>query len=113
MRHCDRSPCGPGATCQEAPGGYQCLCPPGWSGRTCQLGQWDDNLQYMHVENLPLNMLIILVHLNGNNQLMETILFPLIVVISNFSQLLGEMNGWKMDMKIYMKSDLFWSDSVN
>ena len=40
VRQCDRSPCGRGATCQEAPGGYRCLCPPGWTGRTCQLGQW-------------------------------------------------------------------------
>lgn len=38
VRQCDRSPCGRGATCQEAPGGYRCLCPPGWTGRTCQLG---------------------------------------------------------------------------
>lgn len=40
VRQCDRSPCGRGATCEETPGGYHCLCPPGWSGRTCQLGQW-------------------------------------------------------------------------
>lgn len=40
VRQCDRSPCGRGATCQETPGGYRCLCPPGWTGRTCQLGQW-------------------------------------------------------------------------
>jgi len=45
VRQCDRSPCGRGATCQEAPGGYRCLCPPGWTGRTCQLGQCLNRLQ--------------------------------------------------------------------
>ncbi|KAL2096473.1 hypothetical protein ACEWY4_008621 [Coilia grayii] len=34
---CESSPCGRGATCQDSPEGFQCLCPPGWTGRTCQL----------------------------------------------------------------------------
>lgn len=34
---------------------------------------------------------------------METILFPLIVFIPNFSQLFAEINGWKMDMKIQIE----------
>ncbi len=36
---CDSSPCGRGATCQETPQGFQCVCPPFWTGRTCQLGK--------------------------------------------------------------------------
>lgn len=40
--HCDSSPCGRGATCQETPQGFQCLCPPFWTGRTCQLGRYKE-----------------------------------------------------------------------
>lgn len=32
---CNPSPCHQGAQCQRLDAGFECLCPPGWSGRVC------------------------------------------------------------------------------
>ncbi|MGH0169415.1 UNVERIFIED_CONTAM: hypothetical protein FKN15_073504 [Acipenser sinensis] len=35
---CVPSPCAHGGTCQDLHNGFQCSCPPQWTGKTCQLG---------------------------------------------------------------------------
>lgn len=32
---CISNPCANSGTCQEAPTGFECQCPPGWEGPTC------------------------------------------------------------------------------
>ncbi len=39
------SPCKNGATCHDAVDKYTCMCSLGYTGTTCQTGQWvDDNV---------------------------------------------------------------------
>ena len=34
---CVPNPCANGGTCMEANGGFDCLCPPGFTGTTCEI----------------------------------------------------------------------------
>ncbi|KAF4802579.1 Protein jagged-1 [Turdus rufiventris] len=34
---CTPNPCGHGGTCQDLVDGFKCICPPQWTGKTCQL----------------------------------------------------------------------------
>lgn len=36
---CSPNPCGHGGTCQDLVDGFKCICPPQWTGKTCQLGK--------------------------------------------------------------------------
>lgn len=36
---CSPNPCGHGGTCQDLVDGFKCICPPQWTGKTCQLGE--------------------------------------------------------------------------
>lgn len=36
---CASNPCANGGTCHEVPSGFECHCPPGWSGPTCAKGE--------------------------------------------------------------------------
>lgn len=36
---CSPNPCGHGGTCQDLVDGFKCVCPPQWTGKTCQLGE--------------------------------------------------------------------------
>lgn len=36
---CVSNPCANGGSCHEAPSGFECRCPSGWSGPTCALGE--------------------------------------------------------------------------
>lgn len=35
---CASSPCAQGGTCIDMENGFECLCPPQWTGKTCQIG---------------------------------------------------------------------------
>ena len=37
---CDSSPCQNGATCVDQAQGYECQCPQGFTGPTCEVGEW-------------------------------------------------------------------------
>ncbi|KAL8173368.1 UNVERIFIED_CONTAM: Protein jagged-1, partial [Gekko kuhli] len=34
---CSPNPCGHGGTCQDLVDGFKCICPPQWTGKTCQI----------------------------------------------------------------------------
>lgn len=38
---CASSPCAQGGTCIDMENGFECLCPPQWTGKTCQIGTSD------------------------------------------------------------------------
>ncbi|RUS74268.1 hypothetical protein EGW08_017970 [Elysia chlorotica] len=40
VNECASSPCEHGGTCTDQVGGFSCLCPAGFSGQSCQQGQW-------------------------------------------------------------------------
>lgn len=40
---CVSNPCANGGTCHEVPSGFECHCPPGWSGPTCAKGERLEN----------------------------------------------------------------------
>ncbi|MGH0117939.1 UNVERIFIED_CONTAM: hypothetical protein FKN15_042714 [Acipenser sinensis] len=42
---CVPSPCAHGGTCQDLHNGFQCSCPPQWTGKTCQLDADECELQ--------------------------------------------------------------------
>ncbi|MBN3319066.1 JAG1 protein, partial [Atractosteus spatula] len=37
VNECQPNPCSQGGTCRQLQHGFECLCPPQWTGRTCQL----------------------------------------------------------------------------
>ena len=39
---CASGPCKNGAACGDLYGDFQCTCPPGFSGKTCQIGKKKD-----------------------------------------------------------------------
>lgn len=38
---CATAPCLHGGTCQEDGGSFSCECGPGWTGPTCNIGNWN------------------------------------------------------------------------
>lgn len=42
---CELSPCAQGGTCVDLENGFKCLCPPQWTGKTCQIGMSLDLIQ--------------------------------------------------------------------
>ena len=38
---CVTEPCADGATCEDVTGGFQCLCPSGYTGEICDLGRYN------------------------------------------------------------------------
>lgn len=39
MDECASSPCAQGGTCIDLENGFECVCPPQWVGKTCQIGK--------------------------------------------------------------------------
>lgn len=39
MDECASSPCAHGGTCINLEDGFECVCPPQWEGKTCQIGE--------------------------------------------------------------------------
>lgn len=35
---CASAPCAQGGTCVDMDNGFECICPPQWAGKTCQIG---------------------------------------------------------------------------
>lgn len=40
LNECASSPCAQGGTCVDLEDGFECLCPPQWEGKTCQIGEF-------------------------------------------------------------------------
>ena len=40
---CASNPCDKGGTCIDGENSFECLCPPQWAGKTCQIGKsWEE-----------------------------------------------------------------------
>lgn len=39
LNECSSAPCAHGGTCVNLEGGFECVCPPQWQGKTCQIGE--------------------------------------------------------------------------
>lgn len=39
LDECASSPCAQGGTCVDLEDGFECVCPPQWKGKTCQIGE--------------------------------------------------------------------------
>lgn len=48
LDECASSPCAQGGTCIDREDGFECVCPPQWKGRTCQIGEIFNNYTYTH-----------------------------------------------------------------
>lgn len=48
LDECASSPCAQGGTCIDREDGFECVCPPQWEGRTCQIGEIFNNYTYTH-----------------------------------------------------------------
>lgn len=46
LEKCASSPCAQGGTCIELEGGFECVCPPQWEGKTCRIGEIFSNYSY-------------------------------------------------------------------
>lgn len=39
LDECASNPCARGGTCIDLEDGFECVCPPQWEGKTCQIGE--------------------------------------------------------------------------
>lgn len=46
LDECASNPCAQGGTCVDLEDGFECLCPPQWEGKTCQIGE--EHINYTH-----------------------------------------------------------------
>lgn len=51
---CASSPCAQGGTCIDLDDGFECVCPPQWEGKTCQIGKLTPNVPvFRFLESRP------------------------------------------------------------
>ena len=43
LDECASGPCAQGGTCIDLEDGFECVCPPQWEGKTCQIGRFSIN----------------------------------------------------------------------
>lgn len=59
---CASSPCAQGGTCIDMENGFECLCPPQWTGKTCQIGTCLRRISHLQRHRYVMFLLYVLIN---------------------------------------------------